>query len=133
METMLEVLKSLLELGINIIKNRSNGKRELKDSALEAIAHALNETSLYYRDKNTEQARDLGKEKQLVKYWSDAAIDVRHFDQRLSEICEHKSMYWINPERYSVDEIKEINIKLDHVREEYRKLLYPKRQSKKRP
>jgi hypothetical protein len=36
---------------------------------------------LYYRDLNSGSIRNLEKEAQLAKYWSAAAIPMRHFDE----------------------------------------------------
>lgn len=51
---------------------------------------------------------------------------MRHFDEQLSNICEHKSEYWVNPNNYNDDDIEELGIGLDDVRQAYRKMLSPK-------
>lgn len=115
---------------IPALENLSANKRELKDNALRAISHALNETYLYYRNLERRKERDLEVEAQLSKYWAAAAIPLRHIDEELASACEYKSEYWISPEGWSNAEIKRFGIGLDHVRKQYRQLLAPKRFSK---
>ena len=106
-------------------------RRELKDSALRAINTALVETYLYYRDI-TPETRDLDREAILVKYWAAAAIPIRHFDPGLADICTLKSDYWLNPQSYTDDQIVELGIQLDNVRQAYKKLLPPIYSTRKR-
>lgn len=107
------------------IATLSKGRRELKDSALRAISNALDETFLYYRDINNGSNRNFEREAVLSKYWSAAAIPMRHFDNELSNICDHKSEYWVNPDNYNDKDIEELGIGLDDVRQAYRKMLSP--------
>lgn len=110
---------------IPALERSSTTKRELKDNALRAISHALNETYLYYRNMEKGKERDLEIESQLSKYWAAAAIPLRHIDQELASACEYKSEYWINPEGWNHEKIKQLGIGLDHVRKQYRSLLVP--------
>jgi hypothetical protein len=119
-----EILDGLSKI-LGPIATLSKDRRELKDSALRAISNALDETFLYYRDLDKGSERNPDREALLAKYWSAAAIPMRHFDQRLSNICDHKSEYWINPNNYNSDDIKELEIGLDSVRQAYRKMLSP--------
>ena len=119
-----EILDGLSKI-LGPIATLSKDRRELKDSALRAISNALDETFLYYLDLDKGSERNPDREALLAKYWSAAAIPMRHFDQRLSNICEHKSEYWINPNNYNSEQIKELGIGLDDVRLAYRKMLSP--------
>jgi hypothetical protein len=124
----IEMIRELLDGLIKIlgpIATLSKERRELKDVALRAISNALDETCLYYRDQLKGSPRNLDREGLLAKYWSAAAIPMRHFDETLANICDHKSEYWINPENYDSDEIKDLGIGLDDVRKAYRKMLSP--------
>jgi len=107
------------------IATLSKDRRELKDSALRAISNALDETFLYYRDSNNGANRNLEREAILAKYWSAAAIPMRHFDEQLSNICEYKSEYWIAPSDYSDEDVEQLGIGLNDVRQAYRKMLSP--------
>lgn len=120
----IEKLTSLIEPIISLSKDR----RELRDNALRSISHAINETHLYYKFLCLENQgeRDMERESQLSKYWAAAAIPIRHFDEQLSMLCERKSEYWINPEQWSSEQIKEVGISLESVRNRYRELLHPK-------
>ena len=111
---------------IGPIQNLSREKRELKDNALRAISHALNETYLYYRDLDKGKDRDTDIEKQLSNYWAAAAIPLRHLDQDLAMTCEYKAEYWFNPENWSRQQIHDHGIALDDLRSRYRKILAPK-------
>jgi len=101
-------------------------RRELKDNALRAISHALTETYLYYRRMELGKGRDNDIEAQLSKYWSAAAIPIRHIDPNLAQLCEHKSDYWVNPDRWDQKKVKKIGIGLEQVRKRYRALLNPR-------
>ncbi|MBD0851953.1 hypothetical protein [Maribacter arenosus] len=107
------------------ISTLSKDRRELKDSALRAILNALNETYLYYRDLDRGLERNPEREELLVKYWSAAAIPMRHFDRDLAEKCNIKSDYWLSPELYDDAKITELGIGLDNVRQAYRKMTGP--------
>lgn len=121
MEWVIERLISLL----GSIANLSTEKRELADRALTAVADALNETYLYYRDL-PKKGRDLDIEGELVKAWRNAAIPLRHIDAELARGCEHKSEYWLNPEGWDDQAIIDAGIRLADVRDRYRKLLNEK-------
>lgn len=100
-------------------------KRELKDNALRAVTTALLETKIYYRSMELGASRNIETEDQLVKYWGAAAIPLRHIDQELAVICENKSEYWLNPENWSDEEVKEFGIQLQNVTSAYRQLALP--------
>jgi len=117
------VLERLISI-IPLIGNASKEKRELADEALRSVSHALTETSLYVRKYLEKGSRDTNIEEQLVRYWSAAAIPLRHFDRELAEICEYKSEYWINPEEWDPAKTKGISIDLDTVRKKYRAKLF---------
>lgn len=119
-----EILDGLSKI-LGPIATLSKDKRELKDSALRAVSNALDETYLYYRDLENGSPKNTEREALLVKYWSAAAIPMRHFDENLSNICDQKSQYWVNPTNYQDEDIKELGIELDNVRQAYRKMLVP--------
>lgn len=119
-----EILDGLSKI-LGPIATLSKDRRELKDSAQRAISNALDETYLYYRDLDKGGQRNLEREAVLVKYWSAAAIPLRHFDETLANTCDHKAEYWVNPTHYHDDDIKKLGIGLDDVRQAYRKMLRP--------
>lgn len=118
----------LLDRLINLlgpIATLSREKREIKDDALRAISIALRETQIYYRDLGHRNKRNRDKEAQLVKYWAAAAIPLRHIDEELAMICEHKADFWLEPENWSNEDIERVGIKLTDVSSAYRKLAMP--------
>ena len=69
--------------------------------------------------------RNMDREAQLAKYWSASAIPMRHIDEELSNIYDHKAKYWVNPENYSDEQVSELGIGLNEVRGAYSKMLSP--------
>lgn len=130
---MLELIVSQFTALIEPMQNFSKDKRDLKDNALRAISHALNETYLYYRDIESGRPINLDSQKQLSIYWSAAAIPLRHINEDLALICEFKSEYWVNPENWSDEEIHEHGIALNDLRKKYRALVAPTRFRAHRP
>ncbi|MNZ36999.1 hypothetical protein D3C78_544380 [compost metagenome] len=130
---MLEFIISQFIALIEPIQNLSKDKRDLKDNALRAISHALNETFLYYRDIEHGKPQNLDIQKQLSNYWTAAAIPLRHIDENLALICEFKSEYWVNPENWSDEQIHEHGIALDDLKNKYKSMLAPSKFSTKKP
>lgn len=113
------VVERLISI-IPSISNLSKDKRELADNALRSVSHALTETCLYINRYVKSGKRDEEIEAQLARYWSAAAIPLRHIDHELSEICEYKSEYWLDPRNWNPSKTKGIAIDLETVREKYR-------------
>ncbi|KAA0013288.1 hypothetical protein F0A17_08645 [Billgrantia pellis] len=101
-------------------------RRELRDNALREILVALDETYLYYRDIERGKGRSDDREALLVRYWSAAAIPMRHIDRDLAQRCDQKAEYCLNPDTYDADAVKELGIGLESVRNAYRTLLNPR-------
>jgi hypothetical protein len=117
------VVERLISL-IPSISNLSKDKRELGDNALRAVSHALTETCLYVNRYVKSGKRDQEIEAQLARYWSAAAIPLRHIDPELSDICEYKSEYWLDPSSWDSSKSNGIAIDLDAVRAKYRAKLH---------
>ena len=98
-------------------------KRELADAAIKGVSEALTETSIYVAHIGKGGEPDSDKEADLARLWAQAAIPLRHIDRELAEICEDKSRYWINPNDWPADLIKERGIGLTQVRDSYKALL----------
>jgi len=113
------VVERLISI-IPSISNLSKDKRELADNALRSVSHALTETCLYINRYIELGKRDQEIEAQLARYWSAAAIPLRHIDRELSEICEYKSEYWLDPTNWDPAKTNGIAIDLNTVREKYR-------------
>ena len=119
----------ILELAIKFISpttaifNLLEENRKLKDGALIVTSNAIYETSLYCRYLELFLKRDLEREAQVAKCWSEAAIQMRHLDKKFASICDNKSEYWINPDNYTKDDVLKLGIGLKSVRQAYRKIL----------
>ncbi|MCG3695428.1 hypothetical protein ACN09N_01835 [Aliarcobacter butzleri] len=116
------VAERLISL-LPIIGNVSKDKREVADKALYAISEALTETCLYVNKYVENGKRDEKIEAQLVRYWANAAIPIRHIDSELSSVCEYKSEYWLNPSNWKDSNSNGLVIDLESVRKQYRKKL----------
>jgi hypothetical protein len=122
---LIEIVKSLFGVVPSLL-SLPKERRELRDNALRGILVALDETYLYFRDIDRGKGRDQEREALLVRYWSAAAIPMHHIDRNLARRCDMKAEYWLNPERYTVEHVKELGISLESVRNAYRTLLEPK-------
>ena len=122
MEWVVERLISLL----GPIATMTKDKRDLQDNALRSVSHALHETKLYYRDLGVGKQRSRETESQLARFWSAAAIPLRHIDQELAMNCENKAEYWLSPASYSDEDIKRMGIRLADLSVAYRKMVAPK-------
>ena len=89
------VVERLISL-IPAIDKLSNDKKVTADEALRSISHALTETCIYYNGYSKSGIKNEKTEADLARLWSAAAIPIRHIDQKLSEICEYKSEYWLD-------------------------------------
>lgn len=121
MEWVIERLGGLL----GRLQSLAKDQRDLRDNALRAVSRALNETYLYYEGLERGKRRNRDLEAQISRYWSAAAIPIRHLDRELSEICEYKSQFWLSPDHWQRRDINAVNIGLESVRMRYRKLLVP--------
>lgn len=114
-----EILEKLTAI-LGAIATLSKERRELKDMALRTVCNALDETCLYFRDRERGLVRNIDREDLLVKYWSAAAIPLRHFDEELAIICVRKSEYWLNPDNYDEQQIEVLGIGLESVKQAYK-------------
>lgn len=115
-----------LEGLVSVISGVLKERRELGDNALRSVSNALDETYFYYRDIDAGKPRDKEREAQLAKYWSAAAIPMRHIDKDLALACDCKAEYWVNPEHWDNEKVEKTGIALEKVRNQYRRLLNKK-------
>src|SRR5205085_8937681 len=83
-----------------------------RDSALAALYGALNETKLYLERRDAGE-RDRGREEQLSRLWSAAAIPLRRFNADLAARCLEKSDFWVAPKRWFDDDVHSKRIDID--------------------
>lgn len=122
---MLEMIAGKLTAFLGPLRAMSKDNREMRDNALRAVSHALNETCIYYSGLERGKEKNQDIEDQLSRYWAAAAIPIRHLDKELALICEKKSEYWLNPDQWTADDVKNAGIQLGKVREDYRNMLRP--------
>jgi len=118
MEWFIERLISL----IPILSDAAKEKRKLADAALQALSTALDETSIYITSRNRGNDIDHDIESKLARYWSAAAIPVRHFDAELADICIEKNRYWLDPDGWEGNSEQEERISLHNVKAQYSEL-----------
>ena len=107
---------------IPVLSELRKTQRELADEAITTISDALTETSIYVTHIGNGGEPDTVKQAELARLWARAAIPIRHIDQELSEICENKSKYWIDPGDWPSDLVREKGIGLHQVRDRYSEL-----------
>lgn len=112
------VVERLISI-LPVIGNLKKENREIADKALSSISSALAETSIYMTRWRNVGKRDEETEAKLVRLWSAAAVPVRHIDRELSEICQYKSDYWVNPETWDPSKTKGVAIDLESVKQKY--------------
>ena len=119
---MIEIVVDKLIGLMGIIATMSKENRELRDNALRAISTALLETKIYYQYRQTGHPRNLDTEAQLAKYWSAAAIPLRHIDRELARTCENKADFLIGAGFWTDERAEDLGLKLQDITKAYRKL-----------
>jgi hypothetical protein len=105
------------------IADLGSRKTELHDQALAAIYAAANETRIYIAHTLQTKGPDQQREAELARLWTKAAVPVRHVDPDLADRCLLKADYWINPDRWTVGQVREFRIGLDNIYDYARQLL----------
>ncbi len=115
---MLEALIGLLPVLGELFKNASK-RRRLQDErgqvAVEAILRAINETKLYLSAVARSSQRDMDREGDLSRYWTDAAAKLRGIDEDLAQRCRLKGEYWTDPDQWDEHQLEKTRILLTQV------------------
>jgi len=96
------------------------------DQTSEAIARvskALHESEKYFTLLDQGRERSEEKEHQISDLWESAAEPVRRVDREFSSWCRYKARYWLTRDRYSPEEIKQLNIGLDNMNKRMHELM----------
>jgi hypothetical protein len=96
-----------------IFQNRHQ-RTEQVDNALTALYAAINETRIYVKSCSR-KPRNTEKEAELARLWARAAVPIRHLDQGLAERCRLKADYWIDPDAWTVAQLKQFRLTLDEI------------------
>lgn len=106
----------------------SGHNREQAKQTSDAIKHlttAIHETEIYFSERDEGLERDPAREKQLSRYWSEAAEPLRTIDINFSDLCALKAQYWLFPSHYERETVRDLNITLEGMRANLQKLRRP--------
>ncbi|MCZ6877225.1 MAG: hypothetical protein O7G29_03690 [Acidobacteria bacterium] len=115
---MLEALVALLPLLGGLFKDTAKRRRlqdERGQAAVEAALRAVNETKLYLLELARSEHRDLDREGDLSRYWTDTAARLHGIDDDLAQRCRLKGEYWTDPDQWDEQRLKETRILLTQV------------------
>jgi len=79
-------------------RQAKQGQSEAQTRAIRSVLLAVSSTRAYLYDLRQGERQDRSREKELSRLWTDAAIDVRSVDQRLSSIAVVSSLGWADPD-----------------------------------
>lgn len=98
----------------------SKQKRELTISKLEALSNLLIENRAYLRDFAHQGVKDAQRELELAKEWRRVGLLFQDISPGLSEICDYKSDYWIDSDRYTKQKVNELGITIRNLEHKLR-------------
>lgn len=108
---------------IGLLREGKKQRSEKTDQALLALYAALNETKAYLQQRKEGAARDQQREFALASLWHRASIPLRELDTELSERCFLKGGYWMEPDAWTDEKVKQSGITIDQVFEQTRAFL----------
>jgi len=107
----------------NLVREGKKQKNEKMDHALFALYTALNETKSYVEKLASGKRRNRKSEFALAKLWHDASIPLRYIDLELAERCFIKGSYWLEPEVWSENRIRDNKIDIENMIKSIKELL----------
>ncbi|EMH9210028.1 MULTISPECIES: hypothetical protein [Klebsiella] len=110
---------------VNFLTGHNREQAKLTSNAIKHLTMAIHETEIYFSEREEGLERDLAREKQLSRYWSEAAEPLRPIDLYFSDLCAMKAQYWLFPNRYERETVRELNITLEGMRANLQKLRRP--------
>lgn len=107
-----------------ILVNAVKMKGKDISSSIEALNKAVQQTTVYVTriEKGEERSRD--KERELYEVWFSASVPMAKVDKALAMTFEQKAEYWLDPELYTDDKIKDLGISLIRMKSELKALKY---------
>lgn len=108
---------------VELLKSFGERRIDRSRAGLTALSKALFETRIYLRDRENGAARDQAREDDIVRLWSGAAVELRDLDAQLAGLCQHKAEYWVQPDEWSAQTIRERGIGIDELFRRYREVL----------
>ncbi|MCC2644047.1 MAG: hypothetical protein K0S45_4460 [Nitrospira sp.] len=121
-----ELSKAALELLKTVFKRISTSNKETRDSwraAVSSLQVAVLETQTYVATVERGASLNRQREAELVVHWRNAAVGFYQLDGKLAESLQIKATYWTQPEAWSMEQVHEAEISLQHVAEYTRQLL----------
>jgi hypothetical protein len=108
---------------IGLLREGKKQRSEKTDHALLALYAALNETKAYQQQRKAGAARDQQREFALANLWHKASIPLRELDPELAEKCFIKGGYWMEPDAWTDEKVKQSGIAIDQVFDQTRAFL----------
>jgi len=96
-------------------KNSSYEKKEELKKAITALSIAILKTKSYLSSKS--KSKNSAKENELWELWNNAHIELQNIDPALASRCFTKAEYWVAPENWDNEKIKQYNITLNSMSE----------------
>jgi hypothetical protein len=108
---------------IGLLREGKRQRSEKTDQALLALYAALNETKAYTQQRKGGAPRETQREFALANLWHRASIPLRELDPELAEKCFIKGGYWMEPDAWTDEKVKQSGIAIDQVFEQTRSFL----------
>ncbi|MNZ83854.1 hypothetical protein D3C78_1025940 [compost metagenome] len=109
----------------SFLSGQNREQLKLTSDAIKHLTTAIHETEIYFSEREDGLERDSAREKQLSRYWSEAAEPLRTIDLNFSDLCALKAQYWLFPDRYERETVRDLNITLEGMRASLQKLRRP--------
>jgi len=120
------LLSELFDKTKEVLRLVREGKREkdaLFENALRALYNALVATSSYLEARQSGQERDRSKEVEIARLWYEASIPLRNIDEKLARRCFLKGSYWLRPNTWSDEWIRDNRLTIAEIMEDVEGLL----------
>lgn len=108
---------------LGLIREEKRARSANVDLALTALFEALTATKPYLDSRAAGAARNPDREFEIATVWLNASIRLREIDIEFAERVCAKGGYWMAPEAWDDEKIREKKIAFDQVWESTQKLL----------
>ncbi|WP_440481670.1 hypothetical protein [Serratia marcescens] len=117
-----EIIRGLIVGLFDCCLANRNNNRELMLGKIEALSLVLTQNKIYLRDYSKNALRDQEKEDHLAFEWKRVGALFHNDYPALSEVCEYKSGYWINPDLHSKMKVRELGITIANLEDQYKRI-----------
>lgn len=108
---------------LQLVREGKRAKDALLENALRALYNALVATSSYLEARQSGQERDRSKEVEIARLWYEASIPLRNIDEKLTRRCFLKGSYWLRPNTWSDEWIRDNRLTIVEIMEDIEGLL----------